>query len=170
MKKESHPHKVAAIYQTIVEAEAAAMALVDSKIDGIDIVQLAPGAEDIGMAIAQDAEATRDTITKDAAVGTAAGTATGAVTAGTIALVSASLFISAPVVAPLMVLGYGSLIGGIVGALRGMNLHEGQLAGLVKDALDAGYYAVIVHAVDEKSSERAQEVINLTLADETAHT
>ena len=170
MKKDTYPHKVAAIYPGIVEAEAAAMALVDSNIDGIDIVQLAPGAEDIGLAIDQETEATRDTLTRDAAVGTAAGTAAGAATAGAIALAASSLFISAPVVAPLMVLGYGALIGGTVGALRGLKLREGELAGLVKDALDAGYYALIVHAENGKSRDRAQEVIDLTLADKTVHT
>ncbi|MDT8452579.1 MAG: hypothetical protein RQ936_07550 [Gammaproteobacteria bacterium] len=170
MKNEFHPHKVVAVYPGIAEAEAAVTALIDSKNDGIDIIQLAPGAKDIGMALDQETETTSNTITKDTAIGSIAGTATGAAVAGAVALVSSSLFISAPVVAPLILLGYGTLIGGIVGALRGPKLREGQLAGLVKDALDARCHAVIVHAENEKSRDSAQEVINLTMTDIIAHT
>lgn len=170
MKKESHPYKVAAIYQEIEESDATVMALVDSEIEDIDIVQLAPGATDTGLAIENETEATRDTVTRDAGIGTAAGTAAGAAAAGTTALVASSLFISAPIVGPLMVLGYGALIGGIVGAIRGLRIREGELAGLVNDALDAGYYAVVVHATNKQGRDRAQDVINLSMAEKSAHT
>lgn len=166
MKKESHPYKVAAIYPGIDEAEATVMALVDSKIDGIDIVQLAPGTEETGLAIENETEATLDTITRDAGIGGIAGTAAG----GAAVLVASSLFVSAPIVGPLIMLGYGTLIGGIVGAIRGLKIREGQLAGLVNDALDAGYYAVVVHAENEQGRNRAQDVIDLSMAEKTAHT
>ncbi len=170
MKKESHPYKVAAIYPDLEEAEAIVMVLVDSKIDDIDIVQLAPGAKDTGLAIEQETEAIRDTVARDAGIGSIAGNAAGAAAGGTAALVASSLFISAPIVGPLVILGYGTLIGGIVGAIRGLRIREGQLAGLVKDALDAGYYAVVVHAADEQGRDRSQELINLSMAEKTAHT
>jgi hypothetical protein len=161
---------VAAIYPDLEETEATVMALVDSNIDDIDIVQLAPGAKDSGLAIEQETEAIRDTVTRDAGIGSVAGTAAGAAAGGTTALVASSLFISAPIVGPLVMLGYGTLIGGIVGAIRGLRIREGQLAGLVNDALDAGYYAVVVHAVNEQGRDRAQEIINLSMAEQTVHT
>lgn len=76
---------------------------------------------------------------------------------------------SAPVVGPLVVLGYGAIIGAIPGAIRRLKLRKTMLATLVKDALNAGYYVVIVHAANAAAERRAQTVIDETMAEETAH-
>ncbi|MHB1214053.1 MAG: hypothetical protein ACYCY9_03605 [Thiobacillus sp.] len=75
---------------------------------------------------------------------------------------------SAPVVAPLVVLGYAAVIGGTAGAILGIKPREGMLAGMVKDALKAGFYVVIVHAANHAAQQRAEAVISQTMADQSA--
>lgn len=170
MKKEHYPHKVAAVYPDAVAAELAMMALREAGLGDVKIVRLKPGTQQADHAIEPETEATRDTMVKDTLVGSAAGTVAGAAVAGTTALVSTSLFVSAPVVGPLIVLGYGALIGGIAGAIRSLKVREDILAGVVKDALKAGYHVVIVHAAREEDSHLAQEVIDQTLIEKAVHT
>ncbi|MGB7930812.1 MAG: hypothetical protein WCH04_01070, partial [Gammaproteobacteria bacterium] len=79
-------------------------------------------------------------------------------------------FVSAPVVGPLMLLGYGAMIGGTVGALRGLKLSENMLTGLVKDALKEDYHVVVIHAASEEGQQRVQDVINTTMPEDTANT
>lgn len=169
MKKEFYPHKVAAVYQDVAAAQAAVNELNNADLDHAEIKQLGPDTKNTGLAIEPEPEASRDTLTKDTIIGGAVGTAAGAAVAGTAALVSSTLFVSAPVVGPLVVLGYGSVIGGIAGAIRGLRLREGMFAGIVKDALKAGYHVIIVHAENEEALHRAQSVIDETMADKTTH-
>jgi len=61
------------------------------------------------------------------------------------------------------------MLGGVAGAIRGIRPREGELSALVKDALNAGCYAVIVHASNEASRQEAEAVIDKTLAEETSH-
>jgi hypothetical protein len=74
------------------------------------------------------------------------------------------LFVSVPVVAPLIILGYGSLVGGSAGPVYGARLGERLLTGVVKDVIKAGCYAVLVHSVDEAMHDRAQALIGKTMA------
>jgi hypothetical protein len=170
MNSEHYPHKVAAIYPDTAAAEAAVIALGDDEADDIKVMKLAPDAGDIDSAIEPERQATRDAVAKDTVAGAATGTAAGAVTAGVAAALTPALFVSAPLVGPLVVLGYGAMIGGTVGAIRGLKLRENMLSGLVKDALKAGYHVVIVHAASEDAQQRVQAVIDTTVAEDTAST
>jgi hypothetical protein len=170
MQTEHYPHKIAAVYHDGTAAEAAAMALDAANLDDVSVVQLAPGDSAVDLAIEPETRSTRDTLVKDTAAGAAAGTAAGAVAGGAAALATPALFLSAPVVGPLIVLGYGAMIGSAAGAIRGLKMRENMLASLVKDALDAGYYCIIVHAANEDAEQRAREVIDATVTEETAHT
>lgn len=169
MKKAHYPHKVAAIYPGAAEAKAAVTALTDAKIGDIEIVQLTPGTEDPDIGIEPEADATRDTAVRDTLAGAATGTVVGAAAAGATALVATSLFVSAPVVATLMALGYGTLLGGIAGAIRGLRLREGMLAGVIKDALKAGHHVVVVHVANDAIRDQVDDVLSTTLSEETAH-
>lgn len=170
MKHEHHPHRIAAVYPDRAAAEAALNALSLAGLSGIRITQLAPGAGEVDLAIEPDVEETRNTVVENTLTGSAAGTATGAVVAGATAMLAPALFVSTPVVGPLIVLGYGALIGSAAGAIRGLRVRETLLAGLVKDALKAGYHVVLVHAEDPDAHRRAQTVIDETMAEETART
>lgn len=170
MKHESYPNKIAAVYPDKAAAEAALNALNLARLSGIRITLLAPRAGEVDLAIEPEVEETRNTVVENTLTGGAAGTATGAAVAGATAMLAPALFVSTPVVGPLIVLGYGALIGSTAGAIRGLRVRETLLAGLVKDALKAGYHVVLVHAENPDAQRRTQTVIDETMAEETART
>lgn len=170
MKHDSYPHKIAAVYPDIAAAEAALNAFNLVQLSGIRITHLAPGASGVDLAIEPEVEETRKTVVENTLAGGAAGTVTGAAVAGATSILAPALFVSTPVVGPLIVLGYGAIIGSTAGAIRGLRLRETLLADLVKDALKAGYQVVLVHAENEDAHRRAQVVIDETVAEETART
>ncbi len=163
-----YAHKVVAIYPDTAAAEAALMALGDARLGDTEVVQLMPGATNIDRAIQPEPDTSRDTMKRETVTGGAAGTATGALIAGVTEVLAPALFVSAPVVGPLIVLGYGALIGGIAGAVRGLRLREDVLKGLVRNALKAGYPVVIIHAASDEAQRKAKAVVGNTLAEQTA--
>jgi hypothetical protein len=163
MKREDYPYKVAAVYPDAATAEAAVRALKISDLSDIRILLLDSGASEADLAIEPEPRATRDTIVKETVTGGAAGAgATGAA-----ALATPALFVSASVIGPLVVLGYGAMIGGTMGVIHGLRLRENLLAGLVKDTLKAGYHVVIVHAPSEETERRVRDIIQSTMAEQT---
>jgi hypothetical protein len=170
MKNPHFPCKVAALYPDDRTASAAMKALDKAALEDVRVIGLAPDATNIDQAIAPETEAIRDSVARDTAAGGAAGIPAGAATAGMAAAMAPALFVSAPVVSALIVLGYGAMIGGVAGAIRGLRLRESLLAGLVKDALKAGCYVLIVHAFSKAAQQRAEAVIGETLVEQAAHT
>lgn len=168
LETEHYPHKIAAVYPDDAAAQQAVQVLQDAGLDDIKITTLAPDDEGVSPAIEPETKETRNKVVLDTLFGTATGGAAGAVTAGAVAVVAPSLFVSAPIVAPLMVLGYGAMIGGTAGAILGLKPREGMLAGLVRDSVKAGYHVVIVHAASHESRERAEAVIGETMTEKTA--
>ncbi|MCA1804858.1 MAG: hypothetical protein LC646_05850 [Xanthomonadaceae bacterium] len=164
---EHYPYKVAAIYADAVSADVAVSMLEHSGLGDARITRLAPGQTGVDSAIEPEPVGTRNTLTKDTLTGGIAGA--GALVAGAVTALTPALFVSAPVVAPLIILGYGSLIGGTAGAVYGVRIRELALAGLVKDALKAGYHVVLVHSANEQIRARAQAVIGETMAENIAH-
>ncbi|MGD2055721.1 MAG: hypothetical protein PVJ15_02865 [Gammaproteobacteria bacterium] len=171
-RRERYPHKVAAVYPDAATTESALLALGTAGLKNVVTIHLEPDMDtgDVDLAIEPEREQTRNAVARDTIAGGAAGTVAGAVAAGAASVVAPTLFVSAPVVGSLIVLGYGAMIGGMTGAIRGLKLRENVLAGLVKDALRAGCHVVIVHAAKEAAWEQIQAVIEATMTEETAHT
>ncbi len=100
----------------------------------------------------------------DGAIGTAVGTGVGALGSVALAASSVTLFVASPLVAPLMLLGWGASIGGLigatVGATEGPGNKEGWLADLISDAIAAGGQVVlVVETQNEQETASASEVI-----------
>lgn len=170
MNSERYPYKIAAVYPDNAAAEAAVHDLNITGLGDVEVVRLEPGTNQADLAIEPEREQTRNTVVNDTVTGSVVGTAAGALLTGATALGAPALFVSAPVVGPLVMIGYGGMIGGTVGAIRGLKLHENMLSGLVKDALKEGYHVVIIHAATEEGQQRVQDVINTTMPEDTAHT
>jgi hypothetical protein len=170
MKSQHYPYKVAAVYPDAAAAEAAVQTLKTSDLSGIRIFLLDSATAEVDLAIEPEPLAARDTVVEETVTGGAAGTAVGAVVTGAAALAAPALFVSAPVVGPLIVLGYGAMIGGTVGAIHGLKLRENVLADVVKDTIKGGYHVIIVHAASEDTERRVRDVIQSTMAEETAYT
>ena len=67
-----------------------------------------------------------------------------------LAATSVTLFIASPLVAPLMLLGWGASIGGLIGAAAGATEgdgdKEGWLSDLVRDAIANGHVVLVADA------------------------
>jgi len=107
----------------------------------------------------------------DGAIGTAVGTGIGAL--GQIALVAAnvSLFFASPLIAPLVMLGWGASIGGfigaVVGAMPGAGNKEGWLSDLIGDAISSGQVVLVAETRTEQETAIAREVIQASVGDST---
>ncbi len=170
MKTENYPHKVAAVYPDASTAEEAIKALEAPAFADTKIIHISPDSSNIDRAIEPESTATVDTVVKDAAVGGTAGTITGAAVMAASTFAGSLLFISAPIVAPLAVLGYGALIGGTAGAIHGLKLSKDILTSLVEDAIKSGYHVVIVHSAKAETKQRAQDIISETMVVDTTQT
>ena len=105
----------------------------------------------------------------DATIGTAVGTGVGALGSVALAAASVSLFIASPLVAPLMLLGWGASIGGLigaaVGATPGAGNKDGWLSDLVSDALASGQVVLVAETLTEQETAIAREVIQASVGD-----
>ena len=155
MVSEQDPHKVAAVYPDERAAIAAVSALDAAAFDDVRVVRFAPDTADIDQAIEQETGASRDPVSRN--------TGSGAAAVETDSTSKPALFVSAPAVAPLVILGYGAVMGGTTGAIQGRRLRSRILAGLVKNAIKAGCHVVMLNAFSDEAQQRAEAVIRATL-------
>jgi hypothetical protein len=106
----------------------------------------------------------RNEVLVDGAIGTAIGTGIGVL--GEIALVAAnvSLFAASPVLAPLMMMGWGGSLGALIGVSLGAGDKEG-FANLVQDAISLGQVVLVAETRTDKETKDAQEVIKDAVGD-----
>ncbi|MFO8003836.1 hypothetical protein [Thioalkalivibrio sp.] len=170
MESYDFTHELAGIYADKDAAQKAYQAFIEAGFDASEVRLITPDqAPEDSDAVSQDIEpesgGTRDQIVKDTVAGTAAGGTAGAVGAGAIGLMAPMLFAAAPVVAPLIVMGYGAAIGGMAGAITGLHVEKTRLAGIVEDALKGGFWVVLVHGRDEAAYRKASEVMESTVVE-----
>jgi hypothetical protein len=74
-----------------------------------------------------------------------------------------SLFVASPLIAPLVMMGWGASLGAFVGAAAGADAggerKEGWLSDLVRDAMANGQVVLVVQAKSEPETVIAREVI-----------
>jgi hypothetical protein len=160
----SYLHRVYGIYSNRHEAEQVLEHLLQ---DGFNREQLElidkPGPTD---ETTPDSDEVRNEIVIDGAIGTAVGAGIGALGEVAIAAANISLFIASPVVATLVMMGWGASIGGLIGAAAGAGTKNTQhFADLVRDAIKQGHTVLIAHAASEEQTTTAQSVIGNSLKD-----
>lgn len=105
----------------------------------------------------------------DGAIGTAVGTGIGALAQLALVAGSVSLFVASPLVAPLVMLGWGASLGAFVGAAAGANAgiehKDGWLSDLVRDAIASGQVVLVVQARTEQETAMAREVIEAAVGE-----
>lgn len=105
----------------------------------------------------------------DGAVGAAVGTGIGALAQVAIVAGSVSLFVASPLVAPLVMLGWGASLGGLVGAAAGAQtgvLHkDGWLSDLVRDAIASGQVVVVAETLTEQETASARQIIEAAVGE-----
>lgn len=168
MDTEHYSHKIAAIYPDASSIMSAKAALEKADLGDVKIRELDASTLDPEPGIEPEQKGTRNRFIHDILAGGAVGTAAGAAGAGAAAVLLPSLFVSAPVVTPLIVIGYGATLGGGAGAIKSMKVKEDMLAGMVEDAIGEGFHVLVVHVPDKETRGRAEAVIDDTLAEKTA--
>lgn len=162
-------HKVSAIYPSREEAVGVRLQLIEQGFAADAITLLQPRAEDLAAYLA-DEEGSDEVLKEvlvDSAIGTAVGTGIGAI--GTVALVAANvtLFVAAPVIGPLAMLGWFAGLGGVIGAAVGTadsaSGKSGRFSDLVKDAIEAGNTVLVVRTRDPAETDRAKALISESL-------
>lgn len=87
----------------------------------------------------------------DGAIGGAAGVGLGALTEWALVATNVSLFAASPVLAPLLLMGWGAALGGTIGALVGADKKEGPLSAVIRDAV--GHDQIVLVADTETPRE-----------------
>lgn len=105
----------------------------------------------------------------DGAIGTAVGTGLGALGSVALAATSVTLFVASPLIAPLMLLGWGAsvgaLIGAAAGATEGSGHKEGWLADLIGDAIANGHVVLVAETLTEQETAIAREVVQASVGE-----
>ena len=105
----------------------------------------------------------------DGSIGAAVGTGIGALGSVALAVANVSLFIASPLLAPLVMLGWGASLGGLVGAAAGASAgpekKEGWLSDLVGDAIASGQVVLVAETRTAQETAIAREVIQASLGD-----
>jgi len=169
----SQNHIVSGIYASRAEAEKARSQLLERGLPRrqVKVVERAR-ADDSNARIADDDEVLKEVLV-DGTVGTLVGTGLGAL--GQMALVAANvtLFVASPLVAPLAMLGWGAVLGGLLGAAAGANegaaKHEGKFADLVHYAIRSGHVTLIAETLTTEERKLAVDVIGDSLAGRDEH-
>ena len=152
-----HPHHVCGFFSRREDAQIALAALVDGGL-AREALRIFPGDPAIADAESSSDRALKD-ILVDGAIGTAVGSGLGVL--GEVVLVAAnvSLFLASPLLAPLVMLGWGASIGGTVGAMIGAEKKDRSLSSLIRDAVSTGQVVLVARTPTADETTTAQQVM-----------
>lgn len=152
-----HPHQVCGFFSGREDAQSALATLVDRGL-AREALRIIPGDP-----VFPDTESSSDKALKDilvdGAIGTAVGSGLGVLAEVALVAGNVSLFLASPLLAPLVMLGWGAGIGGIVGASIGAEKKDRSLSQLIRDAVSTGQVVLVArtHTADETTT--AQQVM-----------
>ena len=107
----------------------------------------------------------------DASIGTAVGTGIGALAEVGLVMANVSLFVASPLLAPLMLMGWGATVGGLIGATVGASDagvdrskdNEGWFSQLIRDAISTGHVVLVVETRTEAETAIAREIMEASI-------
>jgi len=156
-------HHVSGFFAHREEAEGALSRLVER---GLSRDQLQLFDADSGPVLTKPEGESNEVLTNvlvDGAIGTVVGTGIGALAQPALVAGSVTLFVASPLVAPLVMLGWGASLGAFVGAAAGANTDaehkDGWLSDLVRDAIASGQVVLVAQTRTEQETAIAREVV-----------
>jgi hypothetical protein len=164
---DEYRHHVSGFFAHREEAESALSRLVEQGLprERLRIYANDPAASDT--APQEGSDAVLKDVLVDATVGTAVGTGIGALGTVALAAASVSLFVASPLVASLMMLGWGASIGGLIGAAAGATPgagnKDGWLSDLIGDAIASGQVVLVVETRTQQETAIARDVIQASV-------
>lgn len=100
----------------------------------------------------------------DGAIGGAVGTGVGGLVTVALLVTNVSIFVASPLLAPLMLLGWGASLGAVAGAVMGATdtsvEQKGRFADMILDAISHGNVVLVVETMTEAETAIAREVIS----------
>lgn len=164
----TYRHHVSVFFPNRTPADATMKVLLDR---GFSAAQLQIFSADSDAPPAPEPLKQSNTVLKDmlvdGSIGAAIGTGLGGLT--TVALVAAnvSLFVASPLLAPLMLLGWGASLGALTGAVVGASEvsgePQGHFAELIMTAIQQGDVVLVVETNSEAQTAIAREVISASV-------
>lgn len=156
-------HHVSGFFAHREEAEGALTRLTEQ---GIPRAQLQLFDANSGPLVTETKGESNEVLTNvlvDGAIGTVVGTGIGALAQLALVAGSVTLFVASPLVAPLIMLGWGASLGAFVGAAAGANTgvehKDGWLADLVHDAIANGQVVLVAQTRTPEQTAIAREMI-----------
>jgi len=160
---DEYRHHVSGFFAHREEAEGAVTRLVQR---GIPRDQLQLFDADSGPVVAEPKGESNEVLNKvlvDGAIGTAVGAGLGALAQLALVAGSVTLFVASPLIAPLVMLGWGASLGALVGAAAGANTEvehkEGWLADLIHDAVAHGQVVLVAQTRSAEQTIVAREIV-----------
>ena len=160
---DEYRHHVSGFFAHREEAEGAVSRLVQR---GIPRDQLQLFDADSGPVVAEPKGESNEVLNKvlvDGAIGTAVGAGIGALAQLALVAGSVTLFVASPLVAPLVMLGWGASLGAFVGAAAGANTgvehKDGWLADLIHDAVAHGQVVLVAQTRSAEQTIIAREIV-----------
>ena len=101
----------------------------------------------------------------DGAIGTVAGTGIGALIEVALIASNVTLFVASPLIAPLVLLGWGASMGGLVGATIGAAENTKSLSALIEDAIKSGQIVIVAETRTAEETNIAQGIVKGSIGD-----
>lgn len=167
---ENYRHYVSGFFAHRDQAEKAVSDLV---VAGLPLTRVHLFDKD-SMPPAHTASEGSDTVLKDivvdGAIGTAVGTGIGALLTVGMVAANVTLFVASPIIGPLVMLGWGASLGGLVGASVGAAQKARPLSDMVHDAVTSGGLVVVAETLSSEETESAANIFKAAVGDYTEAT
>lgn len=168
-----HHHYVSGFFATQDEAQEARFVLIERGVPLAQLQLFESNSPLPALAPKADSNAVLKDVVVDGAIGTAVGTGVGALAEVALVAANVSLFVASPLLAPLVMLGWGASIGAVVGASVGATADkqavadnkEGWLSALVGDAIASGQVVLVAETLTLQQTETARDVIQAAVGD-----
>lgn len=161
---EHYLHRVVGIFPTRAEAAAARDQLIENGLAPEKIRLFESPRDAAGKRLDADSDDVLKEMLREGAIGTAVGTAAGAIGTAAIAAANVTLFVANPILTTLTMLGWGASLGAIVGGAAGAERDKGDVADVVRHALEKGYIVLVAHAVNEDQTVVARKLLGDSMA------
>lgn len=115
----------------------------------------------------ESSDAVLKDIIVDGVIGTVVGTGVGALLTVGMVAANVTLFVASPLIGPLVILGWGASIGGLVGASVGAAEKIKPLSDLIHDAIISGSQVVVVETLSTEETEMAGKIFKKAVGDYT---
>nr|WP_315426558.1 hypothetical protein [uncultured Albidiferax sp.] len=120
-----------------------------------------------------DSDAVLKDVFVDGTIGTVVGTGIGALAEVALVAANVSLFVASPLLAPLVMMGWGASVGALVGATVGATAQEktvpageeGWLSALVTDAIATGQVVLVATTHTDAQTATARQLIEASVGD-----